>query len=72
MMMKCLTLAKAVAVTMIIAPAGASADPIRFEKGQRQLFLDDHVIARMQAVKRTLNRPMKHPQNPQNPTPKKI
>ena len=38
-------------------------EPINLD-GYRQLFVDDHVIARMQGVERVLHQPKKHPANP--------
>ena len=39
------------------------SEPINLD-GYRQLFVDDHVIARMQGVERVLHQPQKHPANP--------
>lgn len=44
-------------------PAEAAAEPLRLE-GRRQLFLDDHVIARREHLTRRVQPVVKHPENP--------
>ena len=41
-----------------------SNSPIELEKGQRQLFIDDYLIERIDGLRRVVNQPKKHPENP--------
>ena len=62
------------ALTIVIvdgpAPA-ADSDDFRVPAGQRQLFLDDHGIAEIKALRRTMHRPNKRGAVIRSPNPKK-
>ena len=39
-------------------------NPIELKRGQRQLFMDDYMIERIDGLSRVVNQPEKHHQNP--------
>lgn len=55
---------RATVVPVILAGSAVGAEPLRLGKARRQLFFDDQVIAEMRNLERTVNQPVKHPQNP--------
>ena len=48
-----------VAVTVAVCSAGLAQEPISVPAGQRQLFLDDHGIAKLENLERTMHQPVK-------------
>ncbi len=46
------------------ASSGSSAPGFDVRPGVRQLFLDDHGIERLEGLRRVVNPPQRHPQNP--------
>src|SRR5438045_75567 len=47
-----------------ITASTSSAQDLRANRNQKQLFLDDHIIHELRGVKKVLNRVKKHPGNP--------
>ncbi len=48
-----------VSVTIAVCSAALAQEPISVPAGQRQLFLDDHGIAKLDNLKRTMHQPVK-------------